>query len=389
MKIYEYQVKEFFRRYDIPTPRGAEGKTVDEVLSAARSLDVMPVVVKAQIKAGGRGKAGGIRIARTLEETRRHAESLLGSLLVTAQTGPAGEIVNSLLIEEKIDHKRELYVGILVDRATGRPALLVSGEGGVDIEKLAREAPQKILFESIDPAFGLRSFQSSRVFLSLGFPSAEAARCTALSLRLYRLFMEMDCSDIEINPLAVTASGEPIALDAKANIDDNALYRHPDLVSLQEREKGNALEAAASALGLNYIKLHGSVGCMVNGAGLAMATMDLIKMAGAEPANFLDVGGGADVSIIKEGLRIVLADRDVKVLFVNIFGGILRCDTVATAIAQGAKDMTGATPVIVRLEGTNREEGLNILSSSGIDFIHVADLREAALRIKEEVARAG
>ena len=389
MKIYEYQVKEFFRSFGIPTPRGAAGKTSDEIVTAARSLGVMPVVLKSQIKAGGRGKAGGIRIANTLEEAGLQAIDLLGSRLVTAQTGPAGEQVNSLLLEERIDHERELYVGILVDRETGRPALLVSGEGGVDIEKLAREAPGQILCESIDPAYGLRSFQASRVFLSLGLPSASAARCAELSLSLYRLFMEMDCSDVEINPLALRTSGEPVALDGKVNVDDNALYRHPSLASLHEKEEENALEAAASALGLNYIKLNGSVGCMVNGAGLAMATMDLIKMTGAEPANFLDVGGGASVSRIREGLRIVLADRNVKILFVNIFGGILRCDTVAEGIAQGVRDLSISVPAVIRLEGTNRDEGLKILSSSGLNFIQVTDLREAVLRIGEEVARAG
>jgi len=389
MKTIEYQAKELFREYGIATPRGAVGKTVDEVVSAAQSIGVMPIVLKAQIKAGGRGKAGGIKVIETLEETGPAAASLLGSRLVTAQTGPAGEPVNSLLVEESIDHERELYVGIMVDRAIGSPTLVVSGEGGVDIERLAREAPQKILVEPIDPAFGLRPFQGSRVFLSLGPSSAAAARCGFLALHLYRLFLEKDCSDAEINPLAIRVSGEPVALDGKINIDDNALFRHPDLASWQDRTQENVLEVSASARGLNYIQLNGSVGCMVNGAGLAMATMDLIKMTGAEPANFLDVGGGATVSRIKEGLRIVLADKKVKVLFVNIFGGILRCDTVAEGISRGVRDLAIHIPVVVRLEGTNREEAQRILSSSGLNFIGVTDLKEAALRIGEEVAKAG
>jgi succinyl-CoA synthetase beta subunit len=345
-------------------------------------------VVKAQTYAGGRGKAGGIKVVETAEQVRSAADALLGKRLVTAQTGSEGRMVASVLVEESVSVQRELYAGITIDRAARCPIVLASSEGGVEIEKLAAEAPGKVIRERIDVAFGLRPFQASAVAFALGLTAGQAAACSAILLKLYRLFVEKDCAGAEINPLVITGAGDLVALDAKITIDDNALFRHADLAALHDAAQDNSLEAQAAALGLNYIKLKGNVGCMVNGAGLAMATMDLIKHAGAEPANFLDVGGGATASMIREGLRIILSDTDVRLLFVNIFGGILRCDTLAQGLAEGARELHIAIPVIIRLEGTNCEIGEKLLLSSGLRFIPVRGMGEASRKIAELLSTA-
>lgn len=387
MEIYEYQAKDIFQRYGIPVPKGSSAKTPHEAVSAARSLETLPVVVKAQIFAGGRGGAGGIRVAGSLDEVEKAASALLGRSLVTLQTGPDGQKVDCLLVEEALPVDTELYLSITIDRAKRCPVLIVSGTGGVEIEKLAMKTPENIVIEPIDPAFGLRPFQASRPFFSTGLPHRTVSLLASHAMTLYKLFVENDCCVAEINPLAVTKSGTIVALDAKITIDDNALPRHPDIALLGEANQEQGLEAEAGKLGLNYIKLKGNVGCMVNGAGLAMATMDLIKLAGAEPANFLDVGGGATAAMIREGLRILLADRDVKLLFINIFGGILRCDVLAEGVAAGAKDLDIRVPVVVRLEGTNKEKGRDILASSGMSFLAVDSLKEGAERIRRELGK--
>jgi succinyl-CoA synthetase beta subunit len=381
MKIHEHEAKELFRNYGIAAPRGRVVRTPEEAVLAAKEIGSLPIVLKAQIYAGGRGKAGGIRIAKTVDEVSAAAEGLLDHRLVTAQTGADGQPVHRLLIEEALAYQKELYLGITMDRSAGSPVVIASSEGGVEVERLARETPEKIVKEYIDPAFGLRPFQAARVSYALGLPPLPASRCAATLLSLYKLFTENDCSNVEINPLAVTGGQDLIALDGKVNIDDNALFRQPRLASLRDVAQENALDVEASRFGLNYIKLHGNVGCMVNGAGLAMATMDLIKHIGAEPANFLDVGGSATAPMIKEGLRIILADADVEILFINIFGGILRCDTLAKGFAEGAKELGLRVPVVIRLEGTNREMGQEMLLSTGLNFFLVSGMGEAASQI--------
>ncbi len=383
MKIYEHQAKELFARYGIPVPKGVTAATPAEALEAARSLGTMPVVLKAQVHSGGRGKAGGVRVVASLDEVEAVAAGILGRPLVTAQTGPIGQPVRVLLVEEAVGVRQELYAGIAINRSAGRPLALVSAEGGVEIEALAARAPQKIVREAVDPAFGLRLFQARRLFFSCGLDAGLAAAAARVLLNLYRLFLEKDCSVVEINPLVVTRGLEVVALDAKIDVDENALFRHPDLQALADTTIQDQREVDAGRLGLNYIKLKGNVGCMVNGAGLAMATMDLVKLAGAEPANFLDVGGGATSGMIGEGLRILLSDKDVKVVFINIFGGILRCDTLAAGVKEAAARLDIRLPVVVRLEGTNREEAERIFASTGLDLIPVKDLGEAAERIKE------
>jgi len=383
MKIYEYRAKELLSRYNIPVPRGMAVKTEAEARSAALALGAWPLVVKAQIYAGARGKAGGIRVVNDAHEAEEAASALLNKRLVTAQTGPEGQLIDRLLIEESVSIDRELYLGITVDRARRCPVLIVSKEGGVEIEAQAEKAPETVSVEAIDPAFGLRPFQASRAFFSMGLPHKIVNVLASQAAALYKLFMENDCSMAEINPLVLTKQGEMIALDAKITIDDNALFRHPELTAIGDAGQGEGLEAEARKAGLNYIKLRGNVGCMVNGAGLAMATMDLIKVAGAEPANFLDVGGGATAPMIKEGLRILLSDSDVTLLFVNIFGGILRCDVLAEGVVAGAEELGLKLPTVVRLEGTNREQGKEILASSGIDFIAVGSLKEAVEEIRK------
>jgi succinyl-CoA synthetase beta subunit len=378
MKIYEYQAKELFRTYGISVPKGAVARSPVEAVEAARALGSTPVVIKAQIHAGGRGKAGGIQIVDTLEQVGDVASRLLGKKLVTPQTGPEGRPVNAVLIEEALAINRELYLGFTVDRARACVVLLASAEGGMDIEKVAAETPEKVLTELIDPGAGLRPFQASRLCFALGLDGKSIKLMSTLITSLYRLFMEKDCSHAEINPLVLTKEGGLLALDAKVNFDDNALFRHPDVLALRDPSQEDSLEVEASRYNLNYIKLHGNVGCMVNGAGLAMATMDLIKLIGAEPANFLDVGGGATTEMIREGLRILLSDKDVKVVFINIFGGILRCDTLAQGVTEAARELNITLPVVIRLEGTNVELGRKILAESGLAFSPAGSMKEAA-----------
>jgi len=387
MRIHEYQAKRLFAEYGVPVAPSRTAESVDEAVTAAEGIG-FPVVVKAQIHAGGRGKAGGIALASDREGVRAAAERLLGRPLVTHQTGPAGRIVRKLLVEKAAEIEEELYLGLAIDRSRRRIVVMASRAGGVDIEETARSDPGAVLKEEVDPAFGLRPFQAFRLANKLGIPSS-SVRSVAKAVRaLYRLFVDLDCTLAEINPLAITGDGSPLAIDAKLNLDDNGLYRHPDLSELRDPNEEDPLEVEATAVGLNYIKLSGNVGCLVNGAGLAMATMDLIKHVGAEPANFLDVGGGATAEMIEKGFTILLSDPDVRAVFINIFGGILRCDLLAEGVVAAAKEREIDLPVIVRLEGTNVEEGRRILADSGIEFETAADLKEAAelvaAAVKEE-----
>jgi succinyl-CoA synthetase beta subunit len=390
MKIHEYQAKLLFREYDIPVPHGTVAKTTEEAVEAGKELlGHGPVVLKAQVHAGGRGKAGGIRTVHDQKGLEEEASGLLGSILVTAQTGAAGKPVNVLLLEEVIDIEREIYLGIVIDRGRGAPVVLTSGEGGMEIEKIAALSPEKVITEHVNPIVGLRPFQAKRIFYGLGLERPGLARqLPALILNLCRLFAEKDCSLAEINPLVITRQGGLAALDGKVALDDNALFRHPELSAMRDQTQENPFEVEASRYNLNYIKLKGNVGCMVNGAGLAMATMDLIKYAGAEPANFLDVGGAATSETVKQGFRILLSDPDVRVIFVNIFGGILRCDVLATGVVEAVKELSPDLPIVVRLEGTNVEEGRRILSASGLAFVVAADLGDAAVRVKKALTQS-
>ncbi len=381
MKIYEYQAKELFQAYGIAIPRGAVARSPEEATQAAKAIGTTPVVVKAQIHAGGRGKAGGIKIADSIMEVRDAASQLLGRKLVTAQAGPEGRPVNAVLVEEALPIEQEFYVGLTIDRVHARVVLLASAAGGMDIEKVAIESPEQVIRESIDRGVGLRPFQVSRLCFALGLDGKIIKPMSATINSLYRLFMEKDCSHVEINPLVLTRQGTLLALDAKVNVDDNALFRHEDLKALRDPLQEDPLEVEASQYNLNYIKLRGNVGCMVNGAGLAMATMDLIKLIGAEPANFLDVGGGATAEMIREALRILLSDQDVKVVFINIFGGILRCDTLAKGVTDAARELAIKLPVVIRLEGTNVDLGRKILTESGLNFSPAGSMKEAAEKI--------
>jgi succinyl-CoA synthetase beta subunit len=386
MKIYEYQAKELFLKYGIAVPRGVVVRSPDEARSGAGELGAMPVVIKAQVHAGGRGKAGGIKVVNELEQVAGVAVELLGKRLVTAQTGAEGRPVHALLVEESLDIDHEFYVGLTVDRARACVTLLASGEGGIEIEKVAREIPEKVAKETIDPGVGLRPFQASRLSYTLGLEGQLSKLMMTIIMGLYRLFTEKDCSNVEVNPLVLTRDGRLIALDAKINFDDNAIFRHPDIATLRDPSQEDPLEVEAQRYSLNYIKLRGNVGCMVNGAGLAMATMDLIKLIGAEPANFLDVGGGATSKMIKQGLRILLSDEDVKVVFINIFGGILRCDTLAKGVTEAAQELDVRLPVVIRLEGTNVEAGRKILAASGLNFSSAGSMKEAGEKVKALLA---
>ena len=386
MKIHEYQAKEILRKYDVPVPRGGVAFTVDEAVNKAKELGSDICVVKAQIHAGGRGKGGGVKLARGLDEVKEHAENILGMTLVTHQTGPEGRIVNKLLIEEGMDIARELYLGIVLDRSVSQLVFMVSTEGGVEIEKVAAETPEKILKEWVDPALGLTAFQARKLAFGLGMEGKQVNNAVKFMLSLYRAFTESDCSLAEINPLIVTKSGEIIALDAKINFDDNAKYRHKEFDDLRDLDEEEPLEVEASQYDLNYIKLDGNVGCMVNGAGLAMSTMDIIKLAGGEPANFLDVGGGANVDTVRNGFKIILSDKNVKAILINIFGGIVRCDRVAQGVIEAAKTMDINVPVVVRLEGTNAKEAAELLENSDIDFIVAKTLEDGAQKVVDTLA---
>jgi succinyl-CoA synthetase beta subunit len=387
MKIHEYQAKALFAAYGIPTPLGKVARTSQEARKAAEEIGTLPVVLKAQIHAGGRGKGGGIRVIQKITEVETAASELLGRQLVTPQTGPEGKPVSVILVEEALDVKKELYVGITIDRSRERLVVLASAEGGMEIEQVATKTPDKVLTEMVDPAVGLRPFQANRIAYFLGLDPPLARKASGIILNLYRLFNDKDCSLAEINPLVVIENGL-VALDAKLNVDDNALYRQADIASLRDTSQEAPLEIEASRYRLNYIKLQGNVGCMVNGAGLAMAIMDLTKSVGAEPANFLDVGGAATSDMVKQGVRILLSDPDVKMIFVYIFGGILRCDTVARGVIEAAKEWKIKVPVVIRLEGTNVEQGRKILADSGLSFVVAEGMGDAAMKVAEILRHA-
>ena len=381
MNIHEYQAKAVLKAYGVKVPEGRVAFTVDEAVEAARELGTPVVVVKAQIHAGGRGKAGGVKLARSLDEVRAHAEALLGSVLVTHQTGPAGKEVKRLLIEQGCDIRKEYYIGLVVDRSQGRVVMMASEEGGTEIEEVAARTPEKIFRETIDPAVGLLPFQARRLALAIRMPDELVNKAVQFMLGLYRAFVDKDCSIAEINPLVVTGDGEVMALDAKLNFDDNALFRHPDIVELRDLDEEDEKEIQASKFGLSYIALDGNIGCMVNGAGLAMATMDIIKYYGGEPANFLDVGGGASKEKVTEAFKIILADPNVKGIFVNIFGGIMRCDVIAEGVVAAARELGLNRPLVVRLEGTNVELGKKILNESGLKIVAADSMADGAQKI--------
>jgi len=377
MNIHEHQGKEVLRRYGVAVPRGKACFTIDEALAAAREVG-FPCVVKAQIHAGGRGKAGGVKLAQDEAGVRAAAEQLLGTTLVTHQTGPQGRVVRRLLVEEGCTIARELYLGLVVDRATGRVTVMASTEGGVEIEEVAARTPEKILRETLDPVVGLAGFQARRIAFGLGLTKEQVGKAVPFFQALARAFVECDCSLAEINPLVVTESGDLLALDAKIGFDDNALFRHPDLRELRDPNEQYPREIEAAKYDLSYIALEGDIGCMVNGAGLAMATMDSVKAAGGEPANFLDVGGGADAEKVKAAFKIILSDAAVRGIFINIFGGILRCDVLAEGVVQAAKEVGLSVPLVVRMEGTNVEKGKQILADSKLDIITAGDMLEGA-----------
>jgi len=379
MKIHEYQAKELFKKFSISVPEGRLAETVDEVRQIAEELG-LPLVIKAQIQAGGRGKGGGIKLAKTLEEAKNIAQSLLGKPLITPQTGPEGKIVRKVLVEKAVNIKKEFYVGLVIDRSKNRPVIMVSPAGGMEIEELAREKPELIFKETIDPFLGFLPYQARNLCFKTGLPVREA---TKLLISLYKLFVDYDCSLAEINPLAITEDNKLLAIDAKLNFDDSALYRHPDIKEMLDPEELDPLEYEAMKHRLNYVRLDGNVGIMVNGAGLAMATMDVIKLYGAKPANFLDVGGGANVEMISHGLKILLSDPNVKLIFINIFGGILRCDVLAEGVIEAAKKVNINVPVLIRLEGTNVEKGRKMLSDSDLNFIVAKDINDAGKKIME------
>jgi succinyl-CoA synthetase beta subunit len=385
MKIHEYQAKELFKKYKIPIPAGGAAFSVDEACRVAAGLGGWPVVVKAQIHAGGRGKGGGVKLAHSAAEVKTVAGQILGMTLVTHQTGPEGRLVRKVLVEQGLNIKKELYLSIIPDRATAKIVLMASEAGGMDIEEVAANAPEKIIKVFVNPLLGLQGYHCRRLAYGLNLPPAVAKSFTPMIQNLYRLFMEHDCSLVEINPLVLTAEEAVIALDAKVNFDDNALFRHKEIPEFRDLNEENPLEVEASTFNLNYIALDGNVGNMVNGAGLAMATMDIIKLAGAEPANFLDVGGGANTEMVENGFRIILSDPNVKGVLINIFGGILRCDILANGVVEAARKTGIQVPVVVRMEGTNVEEGRRILAESGLNLITAADLKDAAQKVAEIV----
>jgi succinyl-CoA synthetase beta subunit len=385
MKIHEYQAKQILARYGVRIPRGEIALTRDEAREVADRLGGT-VVVKAQIHAGGRGKGGGVKVAKTPEQAEQIAEQMLGMKLVTHQTGPEGRRVQKVYIEEGLDIRRELYLGIVIDRQTGKVVFMASAAGGMDIEEVAAKNPEAILREYITPGLGLQAFQARKLAFGLGLGPELLQDAVQFMTGLYRAFEDTDASLAEINPFLVTGDNKVYALDAKMNFDDNALYRHKDIRELRDFNEEEPLEIEASKFGLNYIKLDGNVACMVNGAGLAMATMDIIKLAGGSPANFLDVGGGASAQQVENAFRILLSDRSVKAVLINIFGGIMRCDVVASGVVQAAKNLGVKVPVVVRLEGTNVEQGQEILRTSGLDFIVANGMKDAAEKV---VAAAG
>lgn len=380
MNIHEYQAKALLSRFSIPVPRGQVATTPKEAGAVARELGGA-CVVKAQIHAGGRGKAGGIKLAKSPAEAEEKAKELLGKKLLTHQTGPQGREVKRVLVEEGLQIRREIYLAVVLDRSLSRPCILASAEGGVEIEEVAEKSPKKILKEIVDPAVGFLAFQGRRLAYRLELPHEQTGPLVSLLSGLFRAFTDLDCSLVEINPLVVTGEGKLVALDAKMNFDNNALYRHPDVSALRDLEEEDPKEVEASNIGLSYIALDGNIGCMVNGAGLAMATMDIIKLYGGEPANFLDVGGGATKDKVTEAFKILLSDKRVKGVLVNIFGGIMRCDVIAQGIVEAAREIRVNVPLVVRLQGTNVEQGRKILMESGLPIIPAETMAEAAEKI--------
>jgi len=388
MNIHEYQAKELLQKFDVATTRGRVATSLDQAEQIARELGDVDVVVKAQIHAGGRGKGtfangfkGGVHVRKTSAEVRDVAAMMLGQILVTHQTGPAGRQVNKVLVAESADIAREIYFAVLLDRATAAPVIVASTEGGVEIEAVASKSPEKIIREPIDPLAGLQPFQPRKLAKQLGFESSQLKSVSKLFEGLYRTFIAYDCSMVEVNPLVVTAKGDVLALDAKFNFDDNALYRHPEIAALRDVAEEDPREVEASKHGLNYIGLDGNIACLVNGAGLAMATMDIIKFYGGEPANFLDVGGGATEEQVTEAFKILIADKKVKAILVNIFGGIMKGDIIAQGIINAAKTLKLSVPLVVRLEGTNVEEGKKMIADSGLAVIAADDLADAAQKV--------
>ncbi len=386
MKIHEYQGKDILRKYGVAVPRGEVAFSVDEAVSAAKKLGGSVWVVKAQIHAGGRGKGGGVKVAKSIDEVKQYASQILGMTLITHQTGPEGRLVKRLLIEEGANIDREMYVGITLDRVQSRNVVMVSTEGGMEIEKVAEEHPEKIVKEAIDPAVGFQAFQARKLAFALGLSGDAFKNGVKFLLSLYKAYEATDASLFEINPLVITKEGNVIALDAKVNFDDNALDRHPEFKELRDLDEEEPLEIEASKSNLNYIKLDGNVGCMVNGAGLAMATMDIIKLAGGEPANFLDVGGGANAQTVENGFKIILADKHVKAILINIFGGIVRCDRVANGVVEAAKKVHVNVPIVIRLAGTNADIAADILKNSGMSFLVAENLKDAAEKVTKALA---
>jgi len=397
MNIHEYQGKQLLAKYGVSVPKGAVVYTVDEAVKAAESLGGPVYVVKSQIHAGGRGAGkfkgkpngkGGVRVVKSVAEVKENAAEMLGHVLVTKQSGAEGKEVKRLYIEDGCDIARELYLGMLLDRDTSQLTLMASTEGGMEIEEVAEATPEKIIKVAIDPATGLQAYHARRIAFGLGLEGGQVKSAVKLVMSMYKAFVELDCSIVEINPLVVTASGDVMALDAKVNFDDNALYRHKDVAEMRDEDEEDPMELEAAKHELNYIKLDGSIGCMVNGAGLAMATMDIIKLNGADPANFLDVGGGATRERVTEAFKIILSDPNVEGILVNIFGGIMRCDVIAEGVVAAAREVSLAVPLVVRLEGTNVDQGKEILANSGLPIISGEDLGDAAEKIVKAVKEA-
>jgi succinyl-CoA synthetase beta subunit len=388
MNIHEYQAKGLLAKFGVGVLSGQVAYTPDEAVEAAKKLGGQVWVVKAQIHAGGRGKGGGVKVAKSLDEVRDNAKRMIGMTLVTHQTGPKGKLVKRIYVESGCDIRRELYLGMLVDRATSRITIMASTEGGVEIEKVAAEHPEKIIKVAIDPATGIQPFHARKIAFGLGLEGNQVSSCVKFVTAMYKAFVELDCSIVEINPLVVTGAGDVIALDAKMNFDDNALYRHKDVEEMRDEDEEDPAELEAGKHNLNYIKLDGNIGCMVNGAGLAMATMDIIKLYGGTPANFLDVGGGATKERVTTAFKIILSDANVEGILVNIFGGIMRCDVIAEGVVAAAKEVSLHVPLVVRLEGTNVELGKKILAQSGLPILSADNLADAAEKIVKAVKEA-
>ena len=389
MNIHEYQGKEVLRKYGVTVPNGKVAFSVEEAVCAAKKLGSQVCVVKAQIHAGGRGKAGGVKVAKNINEVESYAKEILGKTLITHQTGPEGKVVKRLLIEEGCDIKKEYYIGLVLDRVTSRVVLMASEEGGTEIEEVAAKTPEKIFKEIIDPAIGLASFQALRIAFNINIPKELINQAVNFMMGLYNAFIEKDCSIAEINPLVITGDGKVMALDAKLNFDDSALYRHPDILEYRDLDEEDEKENRASKYDLNYVTLDGSIGCMVNGAGLAMATLDIIHYYGGEPANFLDVGGSTTVDKVSEAFKIILSDEKVQGIFVNIFGGIVKCDFIAQGVVEAAKQVGLTVPLVVRLEGTNVEIGKEILRNSGIEIVVADSMADGAEKIVSLVKDRG